>query len=85
MQLLSFFQIKFFHKKLSLLIIESNLLLRNVIAPIPHHFVEGPKNTKYLDLDGSFDLERDIVSGGFNLNNGVLQPLDSPGLGVKLL
>ena len=43
------------------------------------------KNTKYLDLDGSFDLERDIVSGGFNLNNGVLQPLDSPGLGVKLL
>lgn len=43
------------------------------------------KNTKYLDLDGSFDLERDIVSGGFNLKNGVLHPLDSPGLGVKLL
>ena len=43
------------------------------------------ENTKYLDLDGSFDLERDIVSGGFNLKNGVLQPLDSPGLGVKLL
>ena len=43
------------------------------------------KNTKYLDLDGSFDLERDIVSGGFNLNDGILKPLDSPGLGVKLL
>ena len=43
------------------------------------------KNTKYLDLDGSFDLEKDIVSGGFNLKDGVLQPLDSPGLGVKLI
>ena len=43
------------------------------------------ENTKYLDLDGSFDLERDIVTGGFNLKDGVLQPLDSPGLGVNLL
>ena len=43
------------------------------------------KNTKYLDLDGSLDLEKDIVSGGFYLKDGVLQPLDSPGLGVKLI
>jgi len=42
-------------------------------------------NTKYLDLDGSFDLKKDIVSGGFNLKNGVLQPFDSPGLGIKLI
>ena len=42
-------------------------------------------NTKYLDLDGSLDLEKDIVSGGFYLKDGVLQPLDSPGLGVKLI
>ena len=43
------------------------------------------ENTKYLDLDGSFDLVRDIVSGGFNLKDGVLHPLNSPGLGVKLI
>ena len=43
------------------------------------------ENTKYLDLDGSFDLKEDIVNGGFNLKNGALQPLDSPGLGVKLI
>ena len=43
------------------------------------------ENTKYLDLDGSFDLKEDIVNGGFNFKNGALQPLDSPGLGVKLI
>ena len=37
------------------------------------------ENTKYLDLDGSFDLKEDIVNGGFNLKNGALQPLDSQG------
>jgi len=42
-------------------------------------------NTKYLDLDGSFDLEKDIASGGFKLINGVLHPLDSPGLGINLI
>lgn len=42
-------------------------------------------NTKYLDLDGSFDLEKDIVSGGFKLKNGFLQPSDNPGLGVNLI
>jgi L-alanine-DL-glutamate epimerase-like enolase superfamily enzyme len=42
-------------------------------------------NTKYLDLDGSFDLEKDIVSGGFKLINGVLHPLDSPGFGNNLI
>ena len=43
------------------------------------------KNTKYLDLDGSFDLKEDVVNGGFNLKNGALQPLDSQGLVVKLI
>ena len=42
-------------------------------------------NTKYLDLDGSFDLEKDIVTGGFKLKNGFLQPSDNPGLGVNLI
>ncbi len=43
------------------------------------------KNTKYLDLDGSFDLQKDIVRGGFNLKDGVLHPLNSPGLGIELI
>ncbi len=39
--------------------------------------------TRYLDLDGSLDLARDLVSGGFTLENGILNPLDKPGLGVE--
>ena len=35
-------------------------------------------NTKYLDLDGSLDLVKDLVSGGFNLKNGIMKPLDKP-------
>ena len=40
--------------------------------------------TAYLDLDGSLDLERDPVEGGFDLQNGYLSVLDRPGLGVDL-
>jgi L-alanine-DL-glutamate epimerase-like enolase superfamily enzyme len=43
------------------------------------------KATKYLDLDGNFDLARDIVTGGYELREGILYPmLDRPGLGVTL-
>ena len=42
-------------------------------------------NTKYLDLDGSLDLVKDLVSGGFNLKNGIMKPIDKPGLGIKLI
>lgn len=38
--------------------------------------------TRYLDLDGSFDLARDVVSGGFVLEDGCLRTTDQPGLGV---
>jgi L-alanine-DL-glutamate epimerase-like enolase superfamily enzyme len=38
--------------------------------------------TRYLDLDGSLDLARDVVSGGFALQDGVMRTLDRPGLGV---
>ena len=31
------------------------------------------------------DLKEDIVNGGFKLKNGALQPLDSPGLGIKMI
>lgn len=39
-------------------------------------------NTKYIDLDGSLDLARDEVKGGFILKNGVMYCSDKPGLGV---
>jgi L-alanine-DL-glutamate epimerase-like enolase superfamily enzyme len=40
-------------------------------------------NTKYIDLDGSLDLARDAVSGGFILKDGVMSCSDKPGLGVE--
>lgn len=39
-------------------------------------------NTKYIDLDGSFDLAHDIAHGGFRLEEGYMYCLDKPGLGV---
>jgi L-alanine-DL-glutamate epimerase-like enolase superfamily enzyme len=41
--------------------------------------------TRYLDLDGSLDLARDVVSGGFTLTDGVMRTVDAPGLGVTRL
>lgn len=41
--------------------------------------------TRYLDLDGSLDLARDVVDGGFILDNGCLRASDKPGLGVRAL
>ncbi len=42
-------------------------------------------NTKYIDLDGSLDLARDVVKGGFILKDGVMTCSDKPGLGVDQL
>ena len=42
-------------------------------------------NTKYLDLDGSLDLAKDIVKGGFVIKNGIMIPVSAPGLGVTLI
>lgn len=39
--------------------------------------------THFLDLDGSFDLAHDIVTGGFILENGFLRTTDTPGLGIQ--
>lgn len=47
------------------------------------HAALASKATKYLDLDGSLDLARDIVTGGFILENGWLKTSDQPGLGVN--
>lgn len=41
--------------------------------------------TRYLDLDGSLDLTRDVVEGGFTLENGVMRTTDAPGLGVRAI
>ena len=40
-------------------------------------------HTRYIDLDGSLDLARDEVRGGFELKNGVMRCLDKPGLGLE--
>lgn len=40
-------------------------------------------NTKYIDLDGSLDLARDVVKGGFILKDGYMSCSDKPGLGVE--
>ena len=47
------------------------------------HVAYSCSNTKYLDLDGSFDLASDLVTGGFILKDGYLYCNDMPGLGVK--
>lgn len=40
-------------------------------------------NTRYIDLDGSLDLGRDVVKGGFILKDGYMSCSDMPGLGVE--
>jgi L-alanine-DL-glutamate epimerase-like enolase superfamily enzyme len=49
------------------------------------HVAFAQPHTKYIDLDGSFDLAQDVVSGGFVLLNGYMLPRDKPGLGLELL
>ena len=46
------------------------------------HAALASSATRFLDLDGSLDLAKDIVTGGFTLVDGNLSTLDKPGLGV---
>lgn len=46
------------------------------------HLALATPRTKYLDLDGSLDLARDVVTGGFVLRDGCLSVTNAPGLGV---
>jgi L-alanine-DL-glutamate epimerase-like enolase superfamily enzyme len=48
------------------------------------HAAYACSRTRYLDLDGSFDLARDPASGGFVVEDGLMRLLDKPGLGVEL-
>jgi len=52
------------------------------IAAALHAAFASPA-TRFLDLDGSLDLARDVVEGGFTLESGVMRTLDAPGLGVR--
>lgn len=47
------------------------------------HVAFACSNTKYIDLDGSLDLARDVVKGGFILKEGIMHCSDRPGLGVE--
>ena len=47
------------------------------------HAAYSCSNTKYLDLDGSFDLAKDLVEGGFILKDGLLYPNGLAGLGYR--
>ena len=46
------------------------------------HVALASPATRYLDLDGSLDLARDVAGGGFVLEDGFMRTTDLPGLGV---
>lgn len=46
------------------------------------HLAYSSPNTKYLDLDGSFDLTRDAVNKAFELKDGMLYITGENGLGL---
>jgi L-alanine-DL-glutamate epimerase-like enolase superfamily enzyme len=45
------------------------------------HMAYACPNTKYIDLDGSFDLMEDLVKGGFEVQDGCLVINTTPGFG----
>lgn len=49
------------------------------------HAAFACSNTKFIDLDGSLDLAKDVVKGGFILEDGIMRCSDQPGLGVERL
>ena len=54
------------------------------IAAALHAALAAPA-TRYLDLDGSLDLARDLVTVGLVMKKGELSVTDNPGLVVELL
>ncbi len=49
------------------------------------HAAYSCANTRYIDLDGSLDLARDVVDGGFRLQDGLMFLTGKPGLGLTRL
>jgi L-alanine-DL-glutamate epimerase-like enolase superfamily enzyme len=47
------------------------------------HAAFSCSNTKYIDLDGSLDLSKDVVKGGFILKDGYMYCSEEAGLGVR--
>ena len=48
------------------------------------HVAYASPATRYLDLDGSFDLSTDLARGGFRVVEGQLELTPEPGLGVSV-
>ena len=57
---------------------------RVAIAAALHAALSCPP-TRYLDLDGSLDLARDVAEEGFVLQDGIMQTTGAPGLGVRMI
>ena len=55
---------------------------RIAIAAALHAAFSCPA-TRYLDLDGSLDLARDVAEEGFVLQDGIMRTSGAPGLGVR--
>lgn len=49
------------------------------------HVAFACAQTKYIDLDGSFDLAEDLVEGGFIVKDGMMSLTPGAGLGLKRL
>ena len=47
------------------------------------HLALSSRSTKFLDLDGSLDLIKDVVAGGFLINKGMMSLNGKNGLGVQ--
>ncbi len=54
------------------------------IAAALHAALSCPA-TRYLDLDGSLDLARDVAREGFDLRDGIMRTTGAPGLGIRIL
>lgn len=48
------------------------------------HSALASKCTAFLDLDGYMDLSMDPATGGYEVKNGVMYPLEKPGYGLKV-
>ncbi|MFM7358266.1 MAG: mandelate racemase/muconate lactonizing enzyme family protein [Sediminibacterium sp.] len=46
------------------------------------HAAYANENTRYLDLDGNFDLQEDLMAGGFRLEDGYMYIGTGAGLGL---
>lgn len=47
------------------------------------HAAFSCRHTRYIDLDGSFDILDDVFSSGFILEEGYMYPSGGPGLGLS--